>query len=128
MKLLFLTHYDNMYGANRALFQLMKGLMEKPGTEITLVIPAEGEMTEAVSRLGISYVICGMTQWQAVYKSPLRFLVKRHLRRKQIQKENIRRTVDKTTFVNRENIEVLSNEERSAVDEVVDFVHHRPSH
>ena len=47
---------------------------------------------------------------------------------KQIQKENIRRTVDKTKFVNRENIEVLSNEERSAVDEVVDFVHHRPSH
>lgn len=47
---------------------------------------------------------------------------------KQIQKENVHRTVDKTTFVNRENIEVLSTEERSAVDEVVDFVHHKPSH
>ena len=103
MKLLFLTHYDNMYGANRALFQLMKGLMEKPGTEITLVIPAEGEMTEAVSRLGISYVICGMTQWQAVYKSPLRFLVKRHLRRKQIQKE----LEELTRRFEKENIDVI---------------------
>lgn len=103
MKLLFLTHYDNMYGANRALFQLMKGLKERSGAEIILVIPSEGEMTEAVSRLGISYVICEMTQWQAVYKSPLRFLVKRHMRRKKIQKE----LEELTRRFEKENIDVI---------------------
>ena len=103
MKVLFLTHYDNMYGANRALFQLMKGLKESAGAEIILVIPAEGEMTEAVSRLGISYFLCEMTQWQAVYKSPLRFLVKRHMRRKKMQKE----LEELTRRFEKENIDVI---------------------
>lgn len=87
MKIVFLTHYDNMYGANRALFQLMKGLKVSYDAEIILVIPAEGEMTKALAQLGIRYEICPVTQWQAVYRSPLRFLVKQRMRKKQIEAE-----------------------------------------
>lgn len=87
MKILFLTHYDNMYGANRALFHLMKGLKQDYGAEPILVIPAEGEMSYALAKLGIETVIMPVTQWQAVYVTPLRFAVKKWRRKKAIMKE-----------------------------------------
>ena len=82
MKILFLTHYDNMYGANRALFHLMKGLKQDYGAEPILVIPAEGEMSQALAKLEIETVIMPVTQWQAVYVTPLRFAVKKWRRKK----------------------------------------------
>lgn len=87
MKILFLTHYDNMYGANRALFQLMKGLKQDYGAEPVLVIPAEGEMSHALAELGIETVIMPVTQWQAAYVTPLRFAVKKWKRKKAIRRE-----------------------------------------
>lgn len=87
MKVLFLTHYDNMYGANKALFQLMKGLSQNKEIEMILVIPAEGEMTRALEQLNIRYEICQITQWQAIYRDPIRFAVKKRMRKKQIEKE-----------------------------------------
>ena len=89
MNILFLTHYDNMYGANRAMYKLIKELRkEMPDADITLAIPAEGEMTKAVSELDVHFFISGGTQWQAFYSTPLRFMIKKVMRRKLIKMES----------------------------------------
>lgn len=76
-----------MYGANKALFELMRELSQNKDYQLYLVIPAEGEMTEALSALGVQCEICAMTQWQGIYTDPLRFAVKKAIRKKEIQKE-----------------------------------------
>jgi len=87
MRILFITHYDNMYGANKALFQLIKLLKTEYGEEPMLVIPGEGEMSRELKKIGVPCIISPITQWQAVYTSPMRFFVKKILRRKQIAAE-----------------------------------------
>ena len=87
MKILFITHYDNMYGANKALLNLIEGLVKNGGFEPMLVIPGKGDMTNRMEELGVPYIICGVTQWQAPYSDPLRFAIKKSLRRKKIKEE-----------------------------------------
>ncbi len=87
MRILFISHYDNLYGANRALLSLMLGLKAEGRHEPLLVIPAEGEMTRQLSAAGIEYFICGITQWQAIYREPLSFTIKKSKRLKQIEAE-----------------------------------------
>ncbi|MBR5419965.1 MAG: glycosyltransferase family 4 protein [Lachnospiraceae bacterium] len=87
MKILFISHYDNMYGANRALLSLMLGLKAAGEHEPLAVIPAEGEFTRRLKEEGIEYHICPVTQWQAIYRGPLSFALKRAKRRRRIEKE-----------------------------------------
>ncbi|MDE6713041.1 MAG: glycosyltransferase family 4 protein [Lachnospiraceae bacterium] len=87
MKILFITHYDNMYGANKALFHLALLLKTKYGEEPVMVVPAEGGMTERLMEAGIQVIIHPITQWQAVYSTPLRFLVKKIRRKKRLIQE-----------------------------------------
>lgn len=87
MKILFITHYDNMYGANRALFKLVVQLKEKYGEEPVVLIPAEGELSHQLSEWGISVMIHPVTQWQGVYSTPVRFMVKKYLRKKRLERE-----------------------------------------
>lgn len=87
MRILFISHYDNLYGANRALLSLMLGLKRQGRHEPLLVIPAEGEMTRQLAEAGIEYYVCGVTQWQAIYREPVSFTLKKHKRVKQIEAE-----------------------------------------
>jgi len=87
MRILFISHYDNLYGANRALLSLMLGLKRQGRHEPLLVIPAEGEMTKLLRAEGIECFICGVTQWQAVYRESISFAIKKHKRVKQIEAE-----------------------------------------
>ena len=87
LHILFLTHYDNMYGANKAMYKLIKELKTGMDLDITLAIPSEGEMTEALSKIGVSWFVCGQTKWQAEYTTPLRFFVKKAMRKSKIKKE-----------------------------------------
>ena len=87
MRILFISHYDNLYGANRALLSLMLGLKREGRHEPLLVIPAEGEMTRQLAEAGIEYYVCGVTQWQAIYREPVSFTLKKHKRVKQIEAE-----------------------------------------
>ena len=43
MKILFISHYDNMYGANRALLSLILGMQESGAHQPFVTLPAEGE-------------------------------------------------------------------------------------
>ena len=87
MKILFITHYDNMYGANKALLNLIEGLVSHGGFEPMLVIPGKGDMTSRMEELGVPYIICGVTQWQAPYNDAFRFAVKKIIRKKKIKEE-----------------------------------------
>lgn len=87
MKILFITHYDNMYGANKALFHLALMLKVKYGEEPVVVVPTEGGMAEQLSEAGIQVIVHPVTQWQAVYSTPLRFLVKKVRRKKKLMQE-----------------------------------------
>ncbi len=87
MKILFISHYDNMYGANRALLSLILGMQESGEHQPYVTLPAEGEFTEALRKAGVPYYICDITQWQAIYKEPVSFMIKKQKRKKQIAAE-----------------------------------------
>ncbi len=87
MRILFISHYDNMYGANRALLDLILGLKQEGKHEVILVLPAEGEMTERLKEEGVEYFVCGVTQWQAIYREPISFSRKRKKRLRALSEE-----------------------------------------
>ena len=87
MKILFLSHYDNLYGAGRALLNLVLGL--KTGGKHTpiVVLPAEGEFTRILKDNGIEYHIQSLTQWEAIHREPISFALKKRKRKKAIEAE-----------------------------------------
>lgn len=89
IKIVFITHYDNMYGANRAMYHLMVRLKKEYGEEPVVIIPAEGEMTRCLAEEGIRYHVHPVTQWQAVYSDPVRFFIKKMIRKRNISRELI---------------------------------------
>lgn len=87
MKILFITHYDNMYGANKALFKLVILLKKEYGEEPVVLIPAEGELSQRLTESGVKVMIHPVTQWQGVYSTPVRFMVKKYLRKRRLERE-----------------------------------------
>lgn len=61
--LLFITHYSEMYGANRSLLQLMIELRMKFDLVPVVLLRSSGEITEALDREGIPYVISHFYWW-----------------------------------------------------------------
>ena len=76
-----------MYGANRALLELMKGVKASGLYEPVAVLPAEGEFTDVLKSQCISYIICGITPWAAIYREPISFNLKRKKRLAAIDNE-----------------------------------------
>lgn len=87
MKILFLSHYDNLYGAGRALLNLVLGLKAAGRHTPEVVLPAEGEFTDTLKKKGIAYHIHGLTQWEAIYREPISFAIKKAKRCAAIKKE-----------------------------------------
>lgn len=87
VRVLLLTHYDNMYGANKALLKLVLKMHTSGRYEPTVVIPAKGSFTGILDKEGISYFVCPITQWQAVYAEAISFEIKKNKRKKAINNE-----------------------------------------
>ncbi len=87
MKILFLSHYDNLYGAGRALLNLVLGLKAGGKHIPVVVLPAEGEFTRILKENGIEYHIQALTQWEAIYREPISFALKKSKRKKAIEAE-----------------------------------------
>ena len=51
MNVLFVTHYTELYGANRSLLNLVQGLQNR-GMRFFLIAPNEGEVTNEFQKLG----------------------------------------------------------------------------
>lgn len=83
MKVLFITNYDLMYGANQSLFYMMKHLKESYNVEPYLLVPKGGVIGEYCKRENISCIcpdfrisyIDGNTKW-----FPIRKLTRRIMR------------------------------------------------
>lgn len=87
MKILFVTHYDNLYGANKAMVSVIEHLLSL-GNQILVAGPTGGKQLKySLDSMGVKFIDCNMTQWQAVNSTPIRFLIKKLQRKPLITKE-----------------------------------------
>lgn len=63
MRLLTITHYAALLGANRSLLHLLTGLKEQHGVEALVFCPREGAFTEALRRQGIAFQVLPFGNW-----------------------------------------------------------------
>jgi glycosyltransferase involved in cell wall biosynthesis len=79
MKILFITHYQDLYGANKSLLNLLMCLKDR-NYDIKVLCPSKGEMTQYLNQSQISnisgYPYNGWEykDWKDVVKFPYRFL------------------------------------------------------
>lgn len=70
MKILFVTHYGQLLGANRSLLHLIRGLRDRYGVEATVWCPSEGELTETLRAQGFRYRCAPFANWAYSLRSP----------------------------------------------------------
>lgn len=56
-RIIFFTHYTDLYGANKSLLNLIEGLIKKGMTDILVVSPANGKITAALDERNVMYKI-----------------------------------------------------------------------
>lgn len=73
LQLAFITHYTALYGANRSLLDLVRGLRSH-GVESRVLCPGRGELLKALEREGVEAKTVGFRRWrtQHRWKAPLR--------------------------------------------------------
>lgn len=54
---MFITHYTELYGANKSLTNLIEGLRVSGSAQVLLIAPAEGKVTEWARRRGVKYQV-----------------------------------------------------------------------
>lgn len=62
MKIAFITHFSNLYGANRSLLNLIDGLKDY-GVQSYVVTPFEGELTDSLKQKNIEFAILPLQWW-----------------------------------------------------------------
>ncbi len=67
MRVLFLTHYELLLGANRSLVSLLQGLREF-GVESEVWMPKSGELSEYLKTQNIDYQVAGFAEDTFVYR------------------------------------------------------------
>jgi len=72
MKILFLSHYPHLLGANRSLFSLVVGLRDK-GVLPQVWCPEEGDFTKALQEENINVRIFPYHTWAATFMHPTFF-------------------------------------------------------
>ncbi len=65
MKILFITHYSKLYGANRSLLLLLKGLKEK-NINLMVFLPKDGPLINELEKLNIPYRKIRFFTWMGV--------------------------------------------------------------
>jgi glycosyltransferase involved in cell wall biosynthesis len=80
MNILFITHYSKLYGANRSLLLLLKGLKEK-NINLLVFLPKAGPLTNELQKLSIPFRKLRFCTWMGVrnkfffLEASLRFLI-----------------------------------------------------
>jgi len=80
LRLLTITHYPALLGANRSLLHLVIGLRDLYGVEILVFCPKAGPFTEALQKNGIPFIITPFVNWAYTIRSfgLLKFPLKWH--------------------------------------------------
>lgn len=78
MRIAFITHYDQLYGANRSLLDLITGLSAY-GVQSHVIAPQDGPLTETLRARAIPYAVAPIQKWMLSYRpdpvdSPLQLL------------------------------------------------------
>lgn len=79
MRVLFVTHYLALYGANKSLLGLISCL-QKYGVDCRVLVPGEGALVEELKKLRIKYYILPVKSWVheplfvSIIKAPFKFL------------------------------------------------------
>ena len=69
MKILFITHYAGLMGANRSLLHLLLGLRQKEAAQVQVWCAAEGDFTAALRKNGIDYRVLPFANWAYTLRS-----------------------------------------------------------
>jgi glycosyltransferase involved in cell wall biosynthesis len=67
MRVAFITHYTELYGANRSLLNLIDGLKEY-GIVAYVVTPQEGQITDALQARNVQFAVIPIQRWVAPLK------------------------------------------------------------
>lgn len=65
MKVAFITHYTNLYGANRSLLNLIDGL-KNHNVEPFVVVPSEGKIIDALRIRNVQFAIIPIKYWVGI--------------------------------------------------------------
>lgn len=71
MKILFVSHYSALYGANLSMLGLIEDLRKRYGCEITVLVPFFGDLTGKLEELGIKYIVTPFYQWEQPNKKTI---------------------------------------------------------
>jgi glycosyltransferase involved in cell wall biosynthesis len=69
MRILFITHYSALLGANRSLLTLVKGLQQQKNCEVMVLCPSEGLFTEELARNNLPFKVFPYKNWAYSYRS-----------------------------------------------------------
>lgn len=85
MKILFISHYSELLGANRSLLGLVEGLLER-GISCTVLCRKAGDFTEALAEKSIDFEVIPFQNWADTFLFPGYWLLPlKHLRNIQLR-------------------------------------------
>lgn len=73
MKILFITNYHQLYGANRSLLSIIENMKEN-GHKVCLILPRKGDYSQELKRKGIDHMIIPYFSQLFYYKKALPYL------------------------------------------------------
>ncbi len=76
MKIIFITHYTSIYGANKSLFQLILELYKNFGVDPFVITPGKGEFTDELENNNIDYVNVKYFNWMSKRPKTIRLLMR----------------------------------------------------
>ena len=68
MKIVFFTHYSELYGANKSLINLIEGLISLYTIQPLVVIPKEGAISLVLKEKNIPYIVVKFYLWCEIKK------------------------------------------------------------
>lgn len=89
MRVAYLTHYTELYGANRSLLDLMLQLRDRGLVEPHVLLPREGELTDVLRRENIPFAVVPWQPWftERRYMGRLHHRIGQYLRYERIARE-----------------------------------------
>lgn len=75
MKILFISNYSELYGANRSLLTLLNHFNQKGQYEIKLFVPSKGGIVQELEKCNISYDVLPYISQLWYYKLQMKYLV-----------------------------------------------------